>query len=172
MTTLIGAFLIIGSCFALAVKSVQKQRERLWAVEDFSKLLYEMARTINFQLEPLPQILNRISQEDNPPVSGFLQEIKRAVQKDAHCPIDGLWQQALESFSKNKNLPEKAYRILKALGTQVGKMDMETETNRLKVAAKELHALYAELEKNTTKTEKLTKSLGIVLGISIVILLI
>ncbi len=172
MTTFIGALLIIGSCFALAVKSVQKQRERLWTIEDFSKLLFEIARTIDFQLEPLPQILNRIALEESPPVPSFLQDIKTAIQNDAHCPIDSIWQQALESFSKNKNLPEKAYRILKALGTHLGKMDIETETNRLKAAAKELKILYADLEKNSSKTEKLTQSLGIVLGISIVILLI
>ena len=170
MLTAVGALLILCSCFALSIKLIERSHRALQAVHDFSELLKELANAISFRLEPLPQIIKRMSTEEDAPVLTFLQYLDRELSSDEHCPLHIPWQAALEAFQKEYRLPERAYKLLQSLGPQLGTMDFETETSRLKNMGHELFSLYKDTETGFYKNKKLTESLGILTGIAIVIL--
>ncbi len=172
MLKLLGAMLVIGSCFAFAVKTVQKRRESLKALKELHRLLTELAQQIAFSLEPLPSLLNRLEKDEAAPAPEFLQRIKTFLTKDEKKPLSEIWQMALEGYAKEKRLPEKGVKLMKLLGTSLGQMDVETELNRLNCSADALKQLLEDMEKEQAKTEKTTETIGVLLGISIVIFLI
>ncbi len=172
MLKLIGALCIIGACCAFAAQQIIKKREALRAVRELHDLFCEIEHAISFQLVPLPDLINRLAQEPTAPALRFLQRLEVGIGDGPLRPLGEIWDEALLGYQNETFLPEKAQKIASALGSRLGQMDFETERDRLLSAANELEAFCAELDVDTVKTEKLTKSLGVLLGIFIVILLV
>lgn len=172
MLKLLGAMLIITACTALGIKSVTKNRKTLKIIEELSSALLEMARAINFRLDPLPDVIHKLSREQFSDKNTFINRLSRQIEKTPEKSLPELWQNVLHNFSQEHSLPQKVTSIMSAIGENVGKMDYETEIHRLTCGHKSLTDLHAKMSQAHEKTEKMTKSLGVVLGIFIVILLI
>ncbi len=172
MIKLIGAILVISACTALGIKHVLKKRESLSALIQLRNLITEIARAIGFQPEPLPDILRKIKKQVQQEESTFLNDLIQNIDTDPSGRMSILWQNALDSFAQEKDLPPEAKKIVAMLGDALGKSDLSTELHRLSQTSDSLTSLYEELEENRDKTEKMVKSLGILLGICIVILLV
>ena len=94
------------------------------------------------------------------------------MDENPDASLPELWQKALSDFSHQHHLPQKAFSIASAIGENLGKMDYETEVNRLNTGHSALTELFKNISQSYEKTEKMTKSLGVILGIFIVILLL
>ncbi len=172
MFKLIGALCITGSCCAFAAQHILTKRKALGAVRSLRDLFREMERMITFQLIPLPDIIHQLLQGGQTSALLFLQPLELALTGDGPLSLSEAWPIALKAFRDETGLPEKAYAIAAALGQKLGQMDCETERERLLLAASDLNELLTALETEAEKTEKITQSLGILLGIGIVILLL
>ncbi len=171
MIKFMGAFLVVFACTAWGYMHNFKERNSICAVRELSKLFSEIARGISFRLEPLPQVIGRLSNEDKPPAALFLHRLNEALAV-GDMPFETLWQEVASHFAKETLLPARATEIMQSVGVHLGKMDYEVEVARLSEGTKELKALEEELEKNNAKTEKTVRSLGVLLGLFIVIILL
>ncbi|MBQ2696287.1 MAG: stage III sporulation protein AB [Clostridia bacterium] len=172
MLKLLGALLVIAACTAFGIKSVMKKRDTIKALKELRSALSEIARAINFQLDPLPEVISRLHKEQFSEADSFISQLHTNVQNSENEPFSQLWEHTIKLFSKEKELPIQAESLLLSLGESLGKMDYETELSRLKEGQASLSELIDETEQNYGKTEKMTKSLSIILGIFIVILLL
>lgn len=172
MLKLLGAICIIGSCCAFAAQRVMIKQRSLHAVRDLRDLCRELARDITFRLTPLPELIHSLSQIPETPAMRFLQHLDDSLLKDASPTLQQCWPTALKAFQCETQLPEKAFKIASALGESLGQTDFETESERLLLAATELDELQLALHDDAEKTEKITKSLCLLVGIGIVILLL
>lgn len=172
MLKLLGAMLVIAACTALGVKSVIKNRNILKTIEELSDTLSEMARSISFRLDPLPDIIRRLSEEQFSDKDTFINRLSCQIDNNPEEPLPKLWHKALLEFSRTNHLPQKAISVMSAIGENLGKMDYETELQRLTSGQESLTELLSKMNKDHEKTEKMTKSLGVILGIFIVILLL
>jgi len=172
MLKLLGALLVITACTALGIKSVIKKRDTIKALKELRSALSEISRAINFQMDPLPEVICRLSREQFKEPDSFLNRLSNAIKRDKSEPLSRLWQSTAKDFSQENALPDRAKHLLNTLGESLGKMDYETELERLSAGQASLSELIAETENDYTKTEKMTKSLSILLGIFIVILLL
>ncbi len=172
MLKLLGAMLIITACTALGIKSVTKNRKTLKIIEELSSALLEMARAINFRLDPLPDVIHRLSREQFSDKDTFISQLSCQIEENPEKSLPELWQNVLHNFSQEHSLPQKATSIMSTIGEGIGKMDYETEIHRLTSGHESLTDLLTKMSQAHEKTEKMTKSLGVILGIFIVILLI
>ncbi len=172
MLKLLGAMLIMAACTALGIKSVIKNRKTLKAIAELSDTLAEISRAINFRLDPLPEVIHRLSQEHFSDEDTFINRLSFQIDSNPEKPLSELWHNALQDFSQAHCLPQNAMSIMASIGESLGKMDYETEIKRLNTGQDALTELLAKLNKDHEKTEKMTKSLGVILGIFIVILLL
>ena len=172
MLKLLGAMLIIAACTALGIKSVTKNRKTLKAITTLSDTLSEIARSINFQLDPLPDVIHRLGREQFVDEDSFINLLSSQIDTAPEKPLSELWHNALQTFSQTHHLPQKAFSIMNDIGESIGKMDYETEIHRLTAGQKALDELHTKMNHETAKTEKMTKSLGLILGVFIVILLL
>ncbi|MBR7164196.1 MAG: stage III sporulation protein AB [Clostridia bacterium] len=172
MLKMLGAMLIIAACTSLGLKIVIKKRKTLNAIRELSGSLGEIAHSIDFRLDPLPDVICRLSQDLFSEENTFIKQLARQIEKRSHQPLSLIWQAVLSQFSRENALPAKAESVLSSLGESLGKMDYETEIDRLHAAQNSLMSLLEEMEGQHEKTEKMVKSLGIILGIFIVIILL
>ncbi len=171
MLKLTGALLVILACSALALKHINKKRYMLLALGEMAETLKSIAQAIGFQLEPLPHIVETLSREQEDKPGAFIQHLKRYIQNN-NLPFSAVWQRALCDFYNENTLPQQAKTILEDVGMHLGKADATTEESRLLSAAEHITTLCKTIEKEHQKTEKMTQSLGVILGIFIVILLL
>lgn len=172
MLKLFGAMLVIGSCFAFAQKAVKSSQKQLSALKELYTFLTDLSQEIAFRLEPIPQLLEKFGAEEKEVLPSFAQQLNTMIKQDKHRPLREIWQEALSQYAEKIKLPRKALNILYALGDHLGEADYETETARLQAGAESLLKLHQSLEQDNIKAEKLTRSLGVLLGIFIVILLL
>ncbi len=170
MLKLLGALLVIAACGALGMKHVFKKRETITAIRQLRDTLWEIARSIGFQLEPLPDILRRLNRDMQPEQDSFLGLLAQKAEADSSRPFCQIWQDVLEVFAESKDLPHEIKSGLAQLGESLGKMDYETELQRLHSVTAFLDNQLTQTEEANGKTEKMVKSLGVILGIFIVIL--
>lgn len=172
MFKLIGALLVLAACTAFGMKSVMKKSESIKVLKELRSALTEIARAISFHFDPLPELISRLSREQFSEPSSFVNRLSHAIQVSESEPLSRLWQRTAKEFSQENSLPERAENLLQALGENLGKMDYETEIQRLSAGQASLSELIEETENDYKKTEKMTKSLSIILGIFLVILLL
>ena len=172
MLKLIGALLVIASCTALSAKIIVKKKNSLTALSELSDSLQEIARSIDFNLESLPDIIFRLGQNQFKNEDTFLNRLSKEIAGNPGDSFDNSWAKISHDYVQAKSLPDDVKSILSGLGSTLGKMDSETEIARLSNCQKRLNKLKDELETEHQKTEKMIQSLGVILGIFIVILCI
>ena len=83
----------------------------------------------------------------------------------------------LETFLRangkiSTNFSKEDKHIIKTLGKMLGKTDIDGQVSEIEQANEFLHIQIEKAEKERQKNEKLYKSLGMVIGIAIIIILV
>ncbi len=172
MIKFLGALLVISACTLLGMTSVLKKRKTHRALCELENSLKEMAHAIEFSLAPLPNVICHLAKEQFADPQGFLNKLTKEMASEKKLPLSCAWQTITHRFAEENALPASALSLMLSLGETLGKMDYETETNRLLKAANILSEQAKDMELNREKTEKTVKSLGVILGIFIVIILV
>lgn len=170
MLKLIGAIFVICACSALSLKHIIKKHRTILALRELTDTLAEIKRAISFSLEPLPSIISRLSKEASANANAFIHHLNHLTEEGEPIPLGTSWKQAFEEFAREYALPGQTKNIMNTLGDSLGKMDSETERDRLAEAILHLTKLADTAETEHRKNEKMIKSLGVILGIFIVIL--
>lgn len=172
MIKFLGAMLVILACTLLGMTSVLKKRKTQHALCELENSLKEMANAIEFSLAPLPDVICRLTKEQFTDPQGFLNKLTKEMSTEKNLSLSCAWQTITHRFAEENALPTSTISLMLSLGETLGKMDYETEINRLLKAAKTLSEQAKDMELNREKTEKAVKSLGVILGIFIVIILV
>lgn len=170
MFQLLGAVFVIFSCTAFAFQSIIKRRAAQNAMEELRDMLISLKQHINFSLEPLPDLILRLDQEGTKENQIFLHALATEIHNNPHHPLGDHWEKTLQCFSAEKNLSQRVTQIMHALGQSLGKLDYASETERMKAACEMLDECIKKDSDTLERSEKTVKSLGVLLGIFIVIL--
>ena len=79
------------------------------------------------------------------------------------------WEQALQET--NTNLKTEDKQVLKNLSKLLGQTDIEGQTSQIEITQAFLETQIQEAEEEKQKNEKLYSRLGIIIGLTIVIIL-
>ncbi len=172
MFKLLGALLIITSCTFFGYQSLIKSRESLSAIRQLKAVLQELSRNISFHLESLPEAISRLKESLSYGEDSFLALAEQSLKEDPTTPISLHWKEAAKSFCTRVSLPERVFSELDKLGDSLGKTDYQAECERLDRVSEDFGAILKEMESTTQKKEQTVKSLSILLGVFVVILLL
>lgn len=172
MIKLMGAVLVIFSCSVLGFQKVLQKRTTLAAMEELQELLLSIEQRISFNLEPLPELFLHLAAQRNVEETSFLFRLVSALREGEGSALGEAWHRALESFSQETGLSIEVKSLMQSLGQDLGTMDYETEGTRLCRGAKILGDCIKKEKKALAQSEKTFKSLGVLSGICIVIVLI
>lgn len=151
----------------IGVVKSRKYVERVNELREFKNALNIFKSKINFTYEPIPEIFDQISQNMNTNIGGIF---KSASYNMNFKSAGEAWNSAIETDVLNINSEDK--NILKTLGKLLGKTDLKGQVNQIDLTSSFLDNQIKKAEFERQKNEKLYRSLGMILGLGIVIILV
>lgn len=163
---IIYAFIFLTSS-GIGILISKKYEQRVNELKDFKNALNIFKTKIKFTYEPIPEIFMEISNSMNTK-TGKIFELARRNLKVASA--GEAWNMAIDCGILDINEEDKS--ILKDLSKLLGQTDAEGQVNQIELTSSFLDEQIKKAEKERVKNEKMYRTLGMIIGLAIVIILI
>lgn len=144
----------------------KKYPNRVKELKEIKTLLTIFSTKIKLTYEPIPQIFEEIGNKEK---SNINEIFKTASKNMKELPAGKAWVKALEN--QNTNLKKEDIEVLKGLSNLLGKVDIEGQVNEIELVDNFLNTQIGKAEEESKKSEKMYKTLGITVGLAMVIIL-
>ena len=145
----------------------KKYASRVKELKDMKNALNMFATKIKFTYEPIPSIFSEISLKVDGSVSKIF-NVATTEMKDKQA--GEAWNYALENVNTNMNNEDKG--VIRNLGRMLGQTDLDGQLSEIELVNEFLETQIQKAECERSKNEKMYRTLGIVVGLTIVIILI
>ncbi len=166
-----GYFLILLSCWAMgeqAAGRLRLHRRRLKELQNWlsyfqGKLLYEGAT--------VEEALRESADLAGAPFSLFFREVADSLKRRDGRLFFPIWEKAAEPYKRKFDFREEEFADLLRFGSQLGQLDRETQLRAVAAYRERLDAAVSAAAEEIAVKEKLYRSLGLMAGCLIIILI-
>ena len=146
-----------------------KYKNRLNELKEMKNALNMLKTKMKYTYETIPDIIEEISKNTNEKISRIF---KKALENMNNKKLDAghAWREAI--ITSKTDLTEEDRQVLINMEKLLGKTDLEGQVGDIELTSNFLDVQIEKAEKEKTKNEKLYKTLGKIIGVTIVILLI
>ena len=162
---IIYSFIFI-SCSLIGILISKKYINRVNELKEFKNALNIFKTKIRYTYEPIPDIFMQISESINSSVSNVFSQ---AAKKMDMLAAGDAWNLALKMDTLNINDEDR--NVLKNLSKLLGKTDISGQLNQIEMTEDFIDKQINKAEKEREKNERLYRTLGTIIGMTIVILL-
>ena len=155
------------SCSLIGILISRKYVNRVNELKEFKNALNIFKTKIRYTYEPLPEIFSEISESVNPNISTVF---KKAAEKMKVCAAGEAWDLALKI--EDLSIDDEDRNALKNLSKLLGKTDLEGQLNQIEMTSDFLDKQIRKAEIQKDKSEKMYRTLGMIMGMLIVIILV
>ena len=159
------AFIFLTSS-GIGILISKKYEQRVKELKEFKNALNMFKAKIKFTYEPIPEIFKEISESMNSR-TGKVFEIASCNMK--LLAAGEAWNAAIDTDILDINEEDK--KVLKDLSRLLGQTDAEGQVNQIDLTSTFLDGQIKKAEKEREKNEKMYRTLGMIIGLAIVIIL-
>jgi stage III sporulation protein AB len=133
--------------------------------------LQRMETEMTYALTPLPELLEALSRQTAEPIASLYRVAAERLMSTSGISTREIWQQEVKEtwIRTSMKLPEQ--EIMLQLGHVLGMSDRGDQVKHLHLAVSQLQLEEADSREEQRKYEKMWKSLGILIGALLVILM-
>ena len=159
-------FFIFLTSSGIGIIMSKKYEQRVNELRAFKNALNIFKSKIKFTYEPIPEIFKEISKS--------MDSKTGKIFENASCNMKVLvageaWNRAMDNSILDINEEDK--NILRDLGKLLGQTDIEGQINQIELTNSFLNEQIKKAEKEKEKNEKMYRTLGMIMGLAIVIIL-
>lgn len=159
-------FLFLASC-GIGILFSKKYVNRVNELQEFKTVLNILKTKIRFTYEPLGEIFKEIAGSFSNNVANILNQASNNMKINS---AENAWKLAIQT--ENTSILKEDKEVLLTLGKLLGKTDLEGQVSQIEQTTEFLECQIIKAEKERCKNEKLYKTLGIIIGAGLVIMLI
>ena len=159
-------FLIFISSTFIGILIAKSYKNRVSDLEEMKNALNILKTKMKFTYEPIPEIFKQISQNTKASISKIFLD---ASQKMKNTSAGEAWKDALNS--SKTYMKKEDINILNGLNKLLGKTDIDGQISEIELTNNFLDRQIEKATKEQEKNEKLYKTLGMITGLAIVIIL-
>lgn len=160
-------FSIFAVCTIIGLVFSKSYRDRVEDLKEVKQILNLLKTKIEYTYEPLPKIFSDLGVEFDDEVGKIF---KIAAFEMNEQDAGTAWKSAIES--SKTNMKAEDLKILESLDKLLGKTDIEGQLNQIELIQNFIDCQIEKAENEQRKNEKLYKSLGAIVGLTIAIILI
>lgn len=155
------------SCSLIGILISRKYVNRVNELREFKNALNIFKTKIRYTYEPIPEIFTEISENVDSNISNVF---KCAAEKMNVCAAGEAWDLALKL--DDLNIDDEDRNVLRNLSKLLGKTDLEGQLNQIEMTSDFLDKQIKKAEIQKDKSEKMYRTLGMIMGMAIVIILV
>ncbi|WP_018660647.1 stage III sporulation protein SpoIIIAB [Heyndrickxia acidiproducens] len=171
MIKMIGAAMILLSTSLIGFETAKRLSERPRQLRMFKSALQALEAEIMYGHTPLHEAARKLSKQLPQPVSRFFEAFAEKLTT-VETTVKAAWEESLEEIWKGTALKQSEYEVLLQLGENLGKHDRYTEQKQIILTLTHLEREEKEAHERQIRYEKMAKSLGVLTGLLLIILLI
>ena len=164
-----GAILVCAASAGLGIYMGQRGIKRADMLLEFKRTLLMLKSEIEYAARPLPQAFENIAQAAMPPFDGFYRAVAAGLQSKQ--AVDAAWQEGMDGLS-GAGFAAADISLISAAGRNIGGIDQAASLAAIDMAAAEVDTNMTRLAAENVKNVKMYRSLGILGGLLIVVVLI
>lgn len=168
---IVGCILIMCSTSGMGylyAGEVKRRQEDLKATRSVALLL---RGDIRYAQTPLPEAFENVAKRHEGRLLEFLCEVAARLKERNGLSFAEIWGQA-ESYLSDTSLTKKDKLLLHQLGESLGYLDKEMQLNTIDLFLSQTEESIAELSKEMVTRMRLYRSIGIMAGIFVVIIIL
>lgn len=158
--------ILIGTSY-IGVLISKKYLNRLIDLKEMKKGLNFFEEKIKFTYEPIPDVFEEISGKLNSNIGNIFYNASKEMEKTS---AGEAWENAIDN--SNTNFLKEDIDIIKGLAKMLGKTDLDGQVSEIKLTDKFLDVQIKDAERQRSKNAKLYKTLGVTVGLALVIILV
>lgn len=170
MLKLFGAVLVVLSCALIGMLQARRMSDRPMQIRRFVRILGQLETEISYGFTPLPDALGRIGKQSAEPFASLFAEIAGRLAKEEAAVLD-IWKHTMVRRWGQTAMRGSEKEVIVQLGFTLGTTDREDQVKHLRLAAKQLETIEAEAEEEKRKYEKMWRSLGLLGGLLIALIM-
>jgi len=171
MMKILGAVLIIGASTLFGYYKASLYAARPRQIRQLIHALKRLATEIGYGSTPLPEALARLSSQCSRPLNRMFGIIADRLRTGSSDTAKDVWQESVRLFWGQTAMKSPERETMLELGSSLGISDRENQLKHIELAVTLLQHEEAAARDEQLKYEKLSRSLGVLGGALIVILI-
>ncbi|MGC5324408.1 stage III sporulation protein SpoIIIAB [Brevibacillus sp. SYSU BS000544] len=172
MVKLIGAAIIIFSATMVGWQIAKYYAMRPQQLRSWILSLQMLETEIVYGATPLYRAFVKIGKRVQPEVGNFFLTGAELLQSTEGMATSTCWQHSLNRHWKETSLRQDEKNVLLNLGYVLGSSDREDQQKHLRLAVTQMRSIEEEARFDQSKYEKMYKSLGVLSGLLVAILML
>lgn len=171
MLKLIGAMLIVltGALFGFHQAMLLARRPR--QIGELIRSLQRLETEIGYGYTPLPEALTRTGRALRGPVGALLGSAGEELERASGQTVRQIWQRTIERLWRSTSMKTAEREALLQLGPTLGMTDRDEQVKHLRLTVRQLEGEEALAREEQQRYERMWKSLGVLMGLLVVILM-
>ena len=155
------------TCSGIGILISKKYSNRVQELKEFKSALNIFKTKIRYTYDPIPEIFFDIAKNLNSNISNVF---SIAANKMDILAAGDAWNLAIKFEMLNINDEDRM--VLRNLSKLLGKTDLEGQINQIDITENYLEQQIKKAETQREKSEKMYRTLGMIIGLTIVIVLV
>ncbi|CAM3588912.1 stage III sporulation protein SpoIIIAB [Marinicrinis lubricantis] len=172
MLQIIGSLFILVASTAAGFYQASLIANRPKHIRQLIQSLQRLETEIFYALTPLPEAVHRVGMQCSSPLHSIYMHIADLLREKGGRTAQQCWNQGIEQGWGNTAMRKNEKEIMLRLGHTLGISDREDQMKHIKLAVGQLSAEEDTARENQLRYEKMWKSLGVLFGVLVVILLL
>lgn len=160
---------IFGASTSIGLLMSKKYKNRVMELREIKNAINTLETKIKFTYEPIPEIFKEMSVTLEKNIAKIFEKASKYIEENT---TKEAWERAIEETKIDLNLNNEDINIIQNLGNMLGKTDAPGQISKIKVTSDFIDVQIIKAEEERKKNEKMYRSLGTIVGLSIVIILI
>lgn len=170
MLKLFGALLIVLAGAMIGRLQAKKLSDRPGQIRRIVRILGQLETEIAYGFTPLPAALRKVAKQTAEPLSSLFEQIGSRLEQEEQAVMD-VWQQTIYREWHRTAMKTAEKEVVIGLGYTLGTTDREDQIKHLRLAAKQLEGLELEAAEDQKKYEKVWRSLGLLGGALVAVIM-
>lgn len=169
---LIGAIFVIGSCSVSGYYFSMADKFRIEELRDMKRAMTILKGEIDFSSSPLSEAFREAGQRVGGTTSELMEEFSECLAKRKGESASQMWSETLEKKRKNSYFGKEDIDAFLSFGRALGYLDREQQCSQIDLVVSYLNQTEETLLEKSAKTAKLYRSMGVLIGTLVTLVLL
>ena len=171
ISTVSGAIAVIAGCVALGFYLAAQEGFRVNDLQELKKALMILSSEIEHMRSPLAIASSNIAKRVKEPIGGLFSQFSNLLTKNQGETAYQLWMQAVENQKKRSYLSNEDWDALEGFGKTLGYLDKQMQQSAITCTIEYINEKTTSLQAQSDKNKRMFRSLGVIGGLLLVVLL-